>query len=478
MVQFVRPIADTAAGSWATTPFFSKIDEDIGGGGDDVTVASEAVANNTDTTFLDLEGTNSGLTDPSSSINHILRVLWASSSTRDITAHLELWQGIPDTGTLIADNTIGLLDATEVQTNYTLTGTEADNITDYNDLYFRLRGRGLGGGPDRSLVVDAIELEVPTGGTAFTEAVDDDLGLADSTTVKQGKTITDALGLTDLITRVAPAVRVVTDALGLTDSTPHALDAKREISDDLGLTDSISAELTIKVEITDPLGLTDSTTTVKTLRQTISDALGLTDTTARVIAAFRTVTDALGLTDSTSKVSDIARTISDDLGLQDSTVDDLTVGGGDKFETVTDPLGLLDSTTRVHDAERIVFDALGLEDSIASAKTIRVEITDALGLSDSTTSAKAITVEISDALGYQDTTSRVVDYANVIFDALGLADSTSRVVDYARVVDEALGLADDTTDNLITAGTFFFQKDVVPFTKDLVPFTKRKPGDP
>ncbi len=164
MAQFVRPIADIDGGSWSTTPFWSKIDEDIGGGGDDVVVTSEVVGNNTNTSDLDLEGTNTGIDDPAVSTGHILRVLWASSSVRDIIGHFELWQGVPDVGTLIAEATVSILDATEVTTTHTLTGTEADNITDYNDLHFALWGRGLGGGPDRALVVDAAELEIPDAG--------------------------------------------------------------------------------------------------------------------------------------------------------------------------------------------------------------------------------------------------------------------------------------------------------------------------
>ena len=161
MAQFARPIADVDDGSWASTPFFSKIDEDIGGGGDDSVVTSEVVGNNTNTSDLDLEATNSGLTDPAVSTGHILRVLWNSSSVRDIIGHFELWQGVPDVGSLIAEATATLLDATEVETAYTLDGTETDAITDYNDLHFTLWGRGSGGGPDRSLVVDAIEFEIP-----------------------------------------------------------------------------------------------------------------------------------------------------------------------------------------------------------------------------------------------------------------------------------------------------------------------------
>jgi hypothetical protein len=220
MAQFIRPISDVADGLWTTTPFFSKIDEDIGGGGDDVTVASEAVANNTNTTNLDLEGTNSGIGDPSVSTGHILRVLWASSSVRNITGHLELWQGVPDTGSLLADATVEIVDATEVTTALTLSGAEADSITNYNDLHFRLWGRGTEGGPARSLVVDAIELEIPdASGTEHTATPTDDADVTDSTAAAKTITveITDDVGVTDLITRVHDAQRTVIEAVGVTD---------------------------------------------------------------------------------------------------------------------------------------------------------------------------------------------------------------------------------------------------------------------
>ncbi len=167
MAQFVRPISDVDGGSWASSPFWSDIDEDIGGGGDDSVVTSDAVGNNVNTSDLDLEGTDTGIADPGVNTGHILRVLWESSLVRDMTGHFELWQGVPDVGTLIAEATVELVNTTEVETAYTLTGTEADNITDYNDLHFALWGRGTGGGPARSLVVDAIELELPDDPTQF-----------------------------------------------------------------------------------------------------------------------------------------------------------------------------------------------------------------------------------------------------------------------------------------------------------------------
>ena len=206
MAQFVRPIADVDAGSWATAPLWSKIDEDIGGGGDDVTIASDAVGNNVNTSDLDLEGTNSGITDPAVSTGHILRVLWASDQSRDITGHFELWQGVPDTGSLIAEATVELVNTTEVETAYTLTGTEADAITDYNDLHFALWGRGTGGGPARTLVVDAAELEIPN-------ATADETG--------RQLTINATLAATDLAALFETPAMTINATLAATDLFTH-----------------------------------------------------------------------------------------------------------------------------------------------------------------------------------------------------------------------------------------------------------------
>ncbi len=157
MVQFARPDADQAAGSWTSTPLWSKVDEGLDGGD---TIASDAVGNNTNTTFADLR--LSDVTDPVSATGHVIRVRWASSASSDMTPHGELWQGVPDVGTLRAA-LVGaeLVDTTELTHTLTLSAGEANSITDYTDLYLRLWGRGTGGGAGRSLVVEFCELEVP-----------------------------------------------------------------------------------------------------------------------------------------------------------------------------------------------------------------------------------------------------------------------------------------------------------------------------
>ncbi len=213
MAQFIRPIADVDAGSW------NDADEGDNDGehwdelvaNDDSKTESDAVGNNTNSTDLDVEGTNSGIDDPVSSSDHIIRVVWNSDQSRNITGHAELWQGVPDVGSLIAEATVQLVDTTEITTTYTLTGGEADNITDYNDLHFALWGRGTGGGPSRTLQVDLLELEIPDAPSGFNETVTDDADVTDDTS------------------RIHAAARTPTDDVGVTDSaTPQHLTTVHE----------------------------------------------------------------------------------------------------------------------------------------------------------------------------------------------------------------------------------------------------------
>ena len=159
MAQLARPDADQATGNWSSTPLWSKVDE--GSSGDDTTIAS---ANNTNGDNADLR--LSDVADPASSSGHIIRAAWNKNATggHTIDAIAELWQGVPGTGTLIATLTVNDIGATEQTDTHALTGTEADNITDYADLFLRVSRQGdTGGNPTgrRSLVVDFCELEVP-----------------------------------------------------------------------------------------------------------------------------------------------------------------------------------------------------------------------------------------------------------------------------------------------------------------------------
>ncbi len=159
MTQFARPDADQAANSWVTAPLWSKVEE--GSPGDATVITSNAVGNNVNTSNGDLRCDD--VTDPASDSGHIIRAkMRHTESGRNMTGNVELWEGVPGSGTLRAALVQLLIsDSTLTEYTHTLTSGEADSITDYTDLYIRLWGRGTGGGAVRSMLVDWCELEVP-----------------------------------------------------------------------------------------------------------------------------------------------------------------------------------------------------------------------------------------------------------------------------------------------------------------------------
>lgn len=154
MAQFARPDSDITVASWTVTPLWDKIDEATASDADFI-----AGDNNTNDA-CEVGLTN--VTDPTSSTGHVVRYRYSKSAAggnaRDIT--VSLYQGT----TLIAE----LLHSgiTEVWTagTFTLSGAQADAITDYTDLRIRFTASGTTGGPGgnrRSVRASWAELEVP-----------------------------------------------------------------------------------------------------------------------------------------------------------------------------------------------------------------------------------------------------------------------------------------------------------------------------
>lgn len=175
MAQFVRPTADLLTNAaWTTTPYWSKLDE--GAPGDDVYIDNGAPET---THIVVVDGAT--VTDPSSSTGHTIRSRHGKSSSHALTNRLtiQLRQGYINEvvqGTLIATLTddVSMTDSSLVTATYTLTGTEADAITDYADLQFRCWVSRDSGAPGRNHRIDFIELEVPDaagGGVSGTLAV-------------------------------------------------------------------------------------------------------------------------------------------------------------------------------------------------------------------------------------------------------------------------------------------------------------------
>lgn len=144
MPQFGRPSTDTTREAWeeddgTTTSIFDQIDEATA---DDLDFIRSALVPTSDAYVTKL----TTLTDPLQSTGHIVRYRYRKDADvgSQIDLTVQLRQGYVSEvsqGTLIAGTTHTNIGGTAwIAGSITLSGAEADSITDYTDLYLRFVG--------------------------------------------------------------------------------------------------------------------------------------------------------------------------------------------------------------------------------------------------------------------------------------------------------------------------------------------------
>lgn len=141
MAQFGRPSTDTTRDNWeeddgTTTSIFDQIDEAVIDDADYIRTVLAPTSDVYVTKFTTLE-------DPVSSTGHIVRYRYGKSAAggAQIDLTVELRQGYVNEGaqgTLIKQWTHTNISETLTTAAQTLSGAEADSITDYTDLYLRI----------------------------------------------------------------------------------------------------------------------------------------------------------------------------------------------------------------------------------------------------------------------------------------------------------------------------------------------------
>lgn len=351
MAQFARPSSDVATGGWTATPLWSKVDE--GSPGDDTVVTSD---NNTSPDNADF--TTTDVSDPGSSTGHFLRAAWNkdASGGHVINAVLELWQGVPDTGTLIATLSVSDIGATEQEDSVELSAAEADAITDYTTLHLRLSRQGdVGGNPNgrRSLVVDFVELEVPDAAAPPTEgSVSDALSLGDgeTATMSVGASVSDAVSLADGETATATLAALVSDGVVLASAETAAVNVASSVADALSLLDETtgSTASVFAVDVEDLLSLADSVSAAATQRGDVSDAVSLGDERTATVntAQAAAVSDAIALADQRQALAAALADVDAALALSDN-----ADAGAAAEAVISAALALLDSVSAAIEGE-------------------------------------------------------------------------------------------------------------------------------
>ena len=156
MAQFARPSADTVRNTWTdqaagTTNIYTTIDEVSASDADYI----ESVSNST----VLYESLLIAVTDPVSSSGHIVRYRYGKNAAagRQIDVRISLYQG----GTEIAFQAHADIGAAFIAGTFTLSGAEADSITNYADLRMIALPSSVGGGAGRKTRISWWELEVP-----------------------------------------------------------------------------------------------------------------------------------------------------------------------------------------------------------------------------------------------------------------------------------------------------------------------------
>ncbi len=326
MAQFSKPDADQAANSWTTTPLWSKVEEGVSAA-DGTVVTSDAVGNNTNTSNMDLKLDD--VTDPGGNTGYIIRAhIRHDVASRTMTGHLELWEGIPDTGTLrgaLVQTAIN--DSTLTTYSYELTTGEADAIGDFTDLYIRAWGRGTSGGPARSMIVDAVEFEVPDAGTTHQEDGVDGVDIGDTGTadliVKPSQT--DGVDIGDSATMIATFVPAGTDGVDIGDTGTMIATFVIAQTDGIDLGDSATVAVVKAVADTDGFDIGDSATEALIVKPSQTDGVDIGDIGTMIATYVPAAADGFDIGDSATVIITYVLAVSDGVDIGDSATEALIV---------------------------------------------------------------------------------------------------------------------------------------------------------
>lgn len=160
MAQFARPDSDVSDGTWtnqasSNVNMFNVIDESSA---DDADYIRTANPTGTETCTFGL----SDVTDPVSPSGHTVRWRAKVANRVDDTINLSIF--LRQGATLIATCRTGAItDTSFTAGSYTLSGAEADAITDYTDLRLTFTKSGTNDDAGINVQVSFAELEVPGG---------------------------------------------------------------------------------------------------------------------------------------------------------------------------------------------------------------------------------------------------------------------------------------------------------------------------
>jgi hypothetical protein len=240
-----------------------------------------------------------------------------------------------------------------------------------------------------------------TSAWSYGVAVDDNLNLTDSVLVEGAfilnlavndtVTLTDEvlrgaeyevslnespIGVVDTISKGFISDRILSDAFGIEDSS--LLIETALFSDAVSLSDGVTREVAFTRDVSEELGVEDSRGLEVSFERLAKDEINIDDVAIRALAYGRSVNDVAAVEDVSSRDVSYRRFIEDTVLTEDETLVSL-----DMLVILEMPLDLDDAVVRSTDSHRITGDTLGFEDSCVCGVTYQKTVTDVYALSDS-----------------------------------------------------------------------------------------------
>lgn len=233
MVQIVRPNALTLAGGagWTTAgsgdsstadAYTDRLDDPAAADATGYVISTSNPTDNVSTLFLELGDP----TDPAVSTGHVIRArVRKEAGGKDLVAIIRLRAPIGGGNySTLATLTTGLLSTTWQTVTLTLTGTEADSITDYAALVISINGVASGGGSGTTLAVTFVEFEVPDA-VVGEQKSGTDAGTGGDAVAAAGRQTPESGSAVDAVATVARAIADAGSASEATATTAAAAGA-------------------------------------------------------------------------------------------------------------------------------------------------------------------------------------------------------------------------------------------------------------
>lgn len=320
-------------------------------------------------------------------------------------------------------------------------------------------------GAETKSVSDSLALgESCTRVASFAKSIADVISLADTSSqlVTLTKSVADGLTIYDAVEPATRFVKSIANALVLGESVASQLSTlhTKSVSDAVSLSESVSRVAAFARSIADAISTSDSVASVAAFAKSIADALSVGESLNAGAGITKSIADAMLVGESLSKVCAFAKSISDSLSVAES-----TTRVGSFFKSLADPLTLAEFLVGNNNLVRGLADTLSVQETFARVATYQRTFAETMSLTDQKCTTASIDIVVNPNLvTVSDTGIFSVGDRIVIANAVGAGQDLVTVVtavngNQLTIRDAAAATISGESICRVTGGNWFGDND-------------------